>query len=68
MIIKPNNTEIKVDVEGDYQPFERQTLEHSGCGESFYPTSVKHNDVEIINYLTDSMLEEIELKFLKGDY
>ena len=69
MKITPNYKEIDVDVDFDYEPGDPGVHTYSN-GDPGYPptrevfeiTSVKHNGIEIIDYLSDSILEEIEEK------
>ena len=69
MKITPNYKIIDVDVDFDYQPGDPGVHTYSNgdpgyppIGEVFEITSVKHNGVEIIDYLSDQILEEIEEK------
>lgn len=74
MKIKPNafSEEIEVDVDYDYEPEEPMVWTysngdpgHPGSPEMVYLTSVKHNDIEIISYLSDEMIAEIEDRIIK---
>lgn len=69
MKITPNYKEIDVDVDFDYEPEEPMIWTHRngdpgepGSTEQYHVTSVKHNGIEIIDYLSDQLLEEIEDK------
>lgn len=62
--MKTKTIELTLDIDElecdfEFQPYERQTLEHPGCAESSTLISCKFRGVEIIDLLVDGDIEYI---------
>ena len=68
MKIKPNIKEIDVDVDYEHDPYEPQTFDSPGYPEEIRIMSVNHNGIEILDYLSDIMLEQIEANIKNGGH
>lgn len=51
---------IDVVISADYQPYEKQTLEHPGCEEYIDNTIVECGKIDITDVFTDFEIEEFE--------
>lgn len=66
--ITPNNKEINVEIDFEYQPEEPMSKdrEYPGCDAELTIISVMHDDFDIIDYLTPKLIEDLERKMLKN--
>jgi len=60
--ICPNYKDIEVECYGTSYPYEAQTLEHQGCPKHAEIEQVKHGDIDITDYLSDNILDELNVK------
>ena len=58
--ICPNNADIEVQCYGFIEPAQRETLEQEGLSEYANLESVKHGDIEIIDYIPQSELNKLQ--------
>jgi hypothetical protein len=56
---------LTMDVEFDYQPAERQTLEHPGCAEEYDLCTVVVAGVDIVSLISDETEERIIKELIK---
>ena len=61
---------VELEIEYDYQPEEKQTWDYPGCGESFEITSIKINDIDVMELLEEQIesIEEALVEELKGRF
>ena len=61
---------VELEIEFDYQPEEKQTWDYPGCGESFEITSIKINDIDVMELLEEQIesIEEALVEELKGRF
>ena len=57
--ICPNTKDIDVECYGTHYPAQRQTLEQEGFNSYVEVEIVKHNDIDITDYLWDSILDDL---------